>query len=193
MILRKTGFTLIELLVVVAIIAILAAIAVPNFLEAQTRAKVSRAKTDMRTIATGLETFRIDNNRYPPDAEISVGGGPLAYFVRLRFLTTPIAYMTAVPEDPFAREGRIRQFVATDGGGINAYAHPTTTDNFLFPLTYDYANRLKLDGSWEVEATWKNITSSPSSIHWGIRSVGPDLWPAWLGMPVPAYDPTNGT
>lgn len=190
---RKSGFTLIELLVVVAIIAILAAIAVPNFLAAQTRAKVSRSQTDMRTLATGLEMFRVDNNRYPPDAEVAIGGGPLTYFLRLKFLTTPVAYLTAVPEDPFANEGRIREFAATEGGGINAYAHPTTSDNFVYPLTYDYANRLNLDGSWETDATWKNIASNPSSIHWGIRSVGPDLWPAWLGMPVAGYDPTNGT
>ena len=62
---RRHGFTLIELLIVVAIIAILAAIAVPNFLEAQTRAKISRAKADHRTIATGLETYQIDNNVFP--------------------------------------------------------------------------------------------------------------------------------
>ncbi len=48
------AFTLIELLIVVAIIAILAAIAVPNFLEAQMRAKISRAQADMRTLHTGL-------------------------------------------------------------------------------------------------------------------------------------------
>jgi type II secretion system protein G len=59
------AFTLIELLIVVAIIAILAAIAVPNFLEAQVRSKVSREKANMRTIATALEAYRTDFSRYP--------------------------------------------------------------------------------------------------------------------------------
>jgi len=98
------GFTLIELLIVVAIIAILAAIAVPNFLEAQTRAKVSRAKADMRSISTGLETYHIDNNTYPfqnPQyrALRALSGQPPV----LESLTTPIAYMNSVSSysDPF--------------------------------------------------------------------------------------------
>ncbi|MCC5876390.1 MAG: prepilin-type N-terminal cleavage/methylation domain-containing protein, partial [Candidatus Sumerlaeia bacterium] len=61
----RTGFTLIELLIVVAIIAILAAIAVPNFLEAQTRAKVARVNSDLRSLATAIEAYRVDNNDYP--------------------------------------------------------------------------------------------------------------------------------
>ena len=92
------GFTLIELLIVVAIIAILAAIAVPNFLEAQTRAKCSRVHNDLRVLATGLETYRISENRYPP--------GPLPYFgpssiTETWRLTTPVAYLNAIPKDIF--------------------------------------------------------------------------------------------
>ncbi|MCA9430219.1 MAG: prepilin-type N-terminal cleavage/methylation domain-containing protein, partial [Candidatus Omnitrophica bacterium] len=50
------GFTLIELLIVIAIILILIAIALPNFLAAQSRAKVVRERSDIRTLATAIET-----------------------------------------------------------------------------------------------------------------------------------------
>jgi prepilin-type N-terminal cleavage/methylation domain-containing protein len=118
------AFTLIELLIVVAIIAILAAIAVPNFLEAQTRAKVSRAKADMRSITTAIESYRVDNNKYPQGTDnptlydekivafltpFNLQGG--FYGMRTRggvagqdfyTVTTPIAYITSIPEDPFS-------------------------------------------------------------------------------------------
>lgn len=92
--LSYSGFTLIELLIVVSIIAILASIALPNFLEAQIRSKVSRAKADMYSMAYALEAYHVDNNQYP---ETNVR----ERWRRFTMLTTPIAYMTSVPKDPF--------------------------------------------------------------------------------------------
>lgn len=97
---RIHGFTLIELLIVVAIIGILAAIAVPNFLNAQIRAKVARAESDLKAITTALEMYRLDNGLYPlwlnPD-----GSQKNPVNRRLIPLTTPISYMASVPQDPF--------------------------------------------------------------------------------------------
>lgn len=83
------AFTLIELLVVVAIISILASIALPNFLEAQVRAKIATAKSDMRAQATAIESFHVDHNEYPD------------IFTRMNVITTPIAYITSIPRDVF--------------------------------------------------------------------------------------------
>ena len=95
----RAGFTLIELLIVVAIIAILAAIAVPNFLEAQTRAKVTRAKADMKSLVTGLESYMVDYSKYingygfTDTAYNEETNTPCA----LILLTTPVAYIESLP------------------------------------------------------------------------------------------------
>ncbi len=62
---RRQGFTLIELLIVVAIIGIIAAIAIPNLLNAIQRGKQKRAMADIRAIATAAEAYAVDNNVYP--------------------------------------------------------------------------------------------------------------------------------
>lgn len=95
------GFTLIELLIVVAIIAILAAIAVPNFLEAQTRAKVSRVKADMRSLATAIEAYRVDGNSYPS----ANSEGTVKW---LKSISTPVAYITSAElPDPFTEKNQL--------------------------------------------------------------------------------------
>ena len=102
------GFTLIELLIVVAIIAILAAIAVPNFLEAQVRAKASRASSDLRTIATALEAYAVDFNRYPPNPDPDV-----SFYVTPVLLTTPMAYLASRPNDPFKAYRNVASRIST--------------------------------------------------------------------------------
>ena len=97
----RRAFTLIELLVVVGIIAILAAIAMPNFLEAQVRAKCARVRADLRTIAVAWEAYAIDNNRYPVDWDNNPAGGEVTQIGMVE-VTTPIAYLTSFPVDPFS-------------------------------------------------------------------------------------------
>ena len=95
---KRFGFTLIELLIVVAIIGILAAIAVPNFLQAQTRAKLSRVQADFRNVRTALESYRIDNNTYPYDGWRGFLRIPNGWIG----LTTPISYINSGSlHDPF--------------------------------------------------------------------------------------------
>lgn len=96
---QQKGFTLIELLIVVAIIGILAAIAIPNFLEAQVRAKLAKNYSEFRTVGTALELYRVDYDDYPND----YWSPPTEY--SLVVLTTPISYLTSLPTNPFGSKG----------------------------------------------------------------------------------------
>jgi len=198
----KRGFTLIELLIVVAIIAILAAIAIPNFLQAQMRSKVSRARADMRSVATALETYMVDSNDYPiphgdapfrkPESQRYDGYGnarSVAFGTLPPDLTTPIAYITSVPADPF-KSGQVAN------SGVNA-GKPYESGN-PFDMTFVY----------HPIRFWAELTKSgtPSGFDqgdiedygmWRIFSLGPDGKYNTLGTSDPTggwkYDPTNGT
>src|SRR5882672_10200404 len=60
---RRGGFTLVEIMIVVAIIALLAAIAVPNFLRARKRSQATRILEDLRIIDSAIDQYAIENNK----------------------------------------------------------------------------------------------------------------------------------
>ncbi len=140
----RKAFTLIELLIVVAIIAILAAIAVPNFLEAQTRSKISRTRADLRSMATGLEAYAVDYNQYPLCNNFSLAGARYSPDEQaagineqrrvLERISTPVAYMTnGFLKDPFDPQTRRSSFSPAAPQGTTAAA-----DNQPLPSYYKY-------------------------------------------------------
>lgn len=203
---RTQGFTLIELLIVVAIIAILAAIAVPNFLEAQTRSKVSRALADMRSIDTGIHAYQLDNNKIPPSNvgtdtwkyRVDGNGWVVSWRHRLIPVTTPIAYLTNVPIDAFGKDNNHSK---------NPPAGMTATDFEIAQYCEDYymskAIRNSISPPDMPGAGYVSYDGARQNVAWRLISCGPDknfnyndtaipASPFWAkdGMP---YDPTNGT
>lgn len=93
----QKGFTLIELMIVVAIIGILAAIAIPNFLAYQARAKQSEAKTNLGGIYTSEVGFFGEYNRYEADFATlgyAIAGQTSKYRYSLNANTTGIGALT---------------------------------------------------------------------------------------------------
>ena len=118
----QKGFTLIELMVVIAIIAILAAILIPNFMHARAQAQTSGCEANEKQIATALEEYAVDHNgSYGP------GGTVTSTLLGSQ-------YLSVTPTDPVNKSnysvttatGTYGSYQVTDTGG-----HDTTTTGNL--------------------------------------------------------------
>ncbi len=175
---QKSAFTLIELLIVVAIIGILAAIAVPNFINAQTRAKVARIRADIKGISTAMESYYLDHNSYIPDANRET---MLIYMSGYHFLTTPVVYCGPPPQDPFARP---------DNKDANAQLILILTGSTRFPDVYTPQVPLNtfMVLSWGPDRDKDNQGFTHGEYPWGNRSEGEAQ--VWIDRR--AYEPSNG-
>ena len=97
---RQSGFTLIEIMVVVVILAVLGALVVPNILGKVDKARVTAAQTDIKSIATALDLYRLDNFKYPTTEQ---GLQALVKQPADPTITNYAAggYLKALPKDPW--------------------------------------------------------------------------------------------
>jgi len=161
--LNQNAFTLIELLIVVAIIGILAAIAVPNFLDAQARAKVTRVYSDLGAIEMALDMYHLDHSHFPTSNYKEQH--PKRVFTRL---TTPMNYLGAIPPDIFRTKANI------DSLGSLKSSHYDYT-YYMVEDTPAYAGPNTPGGE------------SRTTFDWFLMSPGPDAETNWF-----FYDISNG-
>ena len=90
---RRGGFTLVEIMIVVAIIALLAAIAVPNFLRARKRSQATRVLEDLRMIDSAIDQYAIETNK--------TSGAPVAWDDVKAYLKTGSALYNSTGTDLF--------------------------------------------------------------------------------------------
>ena len=142
------AFTLIELLIVVAIIGILAAIAVPNFLNAQTKARVAKVISDMRAMGMAQEMYRLDWNTYTEnhhDSDVPLHAG-------LFRLTSPTSYIGSLPQDPFYT----RPFAQADDWA-------STQRHYTFGTEPDWSEKWDRGGNPSGQASrWLFASAGPS-------------------------------
>ncbi len=141
------GFTLIELLIVVAIIGILAAIAVPNFLNAQLRAKIARTNSDLKALSTAIDTYFLDHNKHPNNYSHLT--------VDLIGLTTPVSYIASVS---------FRDIFKAEQGNTG-----NNKESYLY-FNYFYEN--KGPGNWMNAINRPDLSTK----GYCLSSWGPDRW-----------------
>ena len=221
---KQQAFTLIELLIVIAIILILIAIALPNFLEAQLRAKTTKSMSEMRTVGTAIESLRAERGVLlidfwddgTPEASMRITQvfGGVGHWVPpcspthpdkrsmtcvLLPLTTPVAYLTTIPDDSLAP--------TPDTGASGASGHDEWIGH-VGNRVYLYADRESSPRKKHFGSEYDFNTSQFPTIplpgyldplrvdEWVLSGFGPgrenNLYDNSVRKPF-VYSPTNGT
>ena len=169
---QRKGFTLIELMIVVAIIIILAAVAIPNYLNMTTRAKKSRVAADFDTLATALEAYNTDWGHYPTSATALTFGHDEDFpelsgvgDVGATLLNAEDNSTVTGEEGPFTYikqatiQGMVNPFDSTKGYGYVSDANGTTWTLFCDEGGTKWL--VRTDSKSAVEETTSNPSAEP--------------------------------
>jgi type IV pilus assembly protein PilA len=168
----KKGFTLIELMIVVAIIGILAAIAIPNFLKFQAKSKQSEAKSNLGAIFTGQVSYYGENNSYGDFGQInwSPSGQP-----RYQYIVGAATTITGAPDNNHV--GQLLLAIPAPVGGWTTVLN-TVTDNGVAYTTAVAPAALSLPASTFVAGAAGTISNSGKSDAWSINERKILVWTA---------------
>ncbi|MGB2865727.1 MAG: prepilin-type N-terminal cleavage/methylation domain-containing protein, partial [Sedimentisphaerales bacterium] len=117
---KNSGFTLVEILIVVVILGILAAIVIPQFTEASTEAKTSSLCTDLQTLRSQIELYKIQHNDDLPAAGVNTE----ADFIADMTAQTNVAGAAGTDYGPYIQKVPTNQF--TDRDTVRIEAGPST-------------------------------------------------------------------
>jgi prepilin-type N-terminal cleavage/methylation domain-containing protein len=196
----KKGFTLIELLIVVAIIAILAAIAIPQFAKYRVRGYNSAADSDLRNMKIAIEAFATDNTAYAstdgctsgttactggtPATAATLLGGPYSYVITVTagtINTTPTNVPSADVNMAFGLSNGVSAGVATGTAGANYVAVTAHTAGDTIFASDSALTSLMRAG--------KTSAGSPTTLAAGVAGYALSYAPSSTG--VPATDLTS--
>jgi len=167
---------------------------VPNFLEAQTRSKVARSKTDLRAVAVGLESYKIDNNWYPINmystayyydqagmggVNDSCGFKPIAHergrtvAACLWRVTTPVAYLTSIDgfKSPFWPTQTYFDWVL--GPNCNSVGPINVGATYLFGASQFATRQMPTNGMAISNPAWGSAEMMRPYHSWFLYGPGP--------------------
>ncbi len=134
----KSGFTLVEILIVVVILGILAAIVIPQFTNASTEAKQNSLMSDLQTVRSQIELYKVQHNDLMPDPEAEGTWTTMTQYTDISGTVSPTKtstckygpYLQQIPKNPFNDLSTVRPDGAVAGANTHGWRFDTTSGAF---------------------------------------------------------------